>query len=157
MKNTLIVALCLCFAAGLVLLLCGCRKTEPKPEPAETEPVPDDGTSVILVNELTEADFWILPRTEENLKTTTWGKATAADLGENASVRLSLAALGGPGTYIFRAITPKGMYFSADGVELKDGYVLTLKKNGEIAEWVLEVADADGEPVGTYEVFGARL
>ena len=155
MKHLLWIAACGVLTLS-ALVWWGCRTKEPAPETTSVL-YAGEGPSITVVNELKESDFWILPDTEANRKTSLWGKAAIAGLGLNETCRLSLTALGGPGDYHLRAITPDGMYFSASGVTLEDGYVLTLKNGGFVGAYLLEVADADGVLVETYQVFGAAL
>ena len=51
--------------AGLLLMSCN----QGKGSEAEGENM----IEVTFVNEVEDADIWILPQTEENLKTTVWG------------------------------------------------------------------------------------
>ena len=71
-KIILIAALVL--AVGLSFF--ACRKTEP----AEPGPTEQTGPEITVVNEAVKADFWILPDTEANRKTSLWGTASADDL-----------------------------------------------------------------------------
>ena len=91
-KRKTAVRIAICALIGSLLF--GCGKTE---QPAVTEaptPVPDSGAAIVFVNGLQQADVWILPETEKNLKTTVWGTATIAKLGTDGEQRLSLDARG---------------------------------------------------------------
>ena len=146
-------AIALCVLAGALLF--GCKGTD---RPDTDEPVTDpvSGAEISFVNEAEDADVWILPETEENLSTTLWGTATVAKLGANEERRLSLAALGGPGTYIIRAIGTDGMFYAADGILLDAGCTVRLRKHDSLASADIEVLDAGGA-AETYPVFAAKL
>ena len=148
MKRLILTVACLLLAA----LLCACGPEEPAvPDPAEE---PD----LAFVNGLdTAADVWLLPQTEENLRTTVWGAATLPELDAGGEGQLSLTALGGPGVYILRVIDKDGMYYAADGVELETGCVLRLCESEDPGAATLEVTDVTGAQVAVYSVFAARL
>ena len=135
-----------CFLA--LLLLCGCQVKE------RIEMEPTSTKSVTFVNEVRDADAWILPQTAANLKTTVWGTATVpkAKMGESREVPLGEAGDGG--LYIFRMIDVDGFFYSANGIVLEDGW--RVKVGGEDGV-VLEVRDGGGGLQNTHEVFVARL
>ena len=147
MKKLLFIAVCVIVG----LLLAACRKTPAKPE----NPAPADGIGVTLRNEAGEADFWIIPDTEKNRRTTLWGTATAAKVqaGEEREI-----TLGAPeGQFLLRVIDTESWYHSADGVALKEGDTLRLAADPDNERaLILEVTSADGA-AETYKVFSARL
>ena len=152
-RTPLRIALCVLIGS----LLFGCGKTE---QPAVTEaptPVPDSGAAIVFVNGLQQADVWILPETEKNLKTTVWGTATIAKLDTDGEQRLSLDALGGPGVYILRMIDTHGMYYAVDGIALEDGYTVRISRGEEPPSALVEVTDSGGAAVASYTAFAARL
>lgn len=111
--------------------------------------------SVNLINEIHDADVWILPKTEENLKTTVWGTATVHSLkGESAET--PLCEPGDDGLYLFRMIDTDGFYYSANNVALEADYTLTVKEI-DIMRFTLEVMDSNGAEVATYDLFAAKL
>jgi hypothetical protein len=142
MKRKALLAACLLLGA----CLSGCTAAK------DAKPA----AAIAFVNEAEEADLWIVPDTPENRKTTVWGTATASGLGLNETAAVSLDALGGPGTYLIRMIGRRGMYYEVNGVVLEDGYTVRLR-TGPGLEVTVEVTDADGETVATYEGFAARL
>ena len=137
-----------CFAlCTLFMCLFGCTKT---PEPS----VPR--ITVTVENEATEADIWIIPDTEANRKTTVWGTTTVGKLAKNSAVTAQ-ATQDEAGQYLFRMIDVDGYYYAASGIALSDGYTLRLKVLEGVMQYALEVSDASGEILETYEVFCARL
>ncbi len=146
MDKTALIVLCLL----MLLLLGGCRAETP------TEPHPDTGTSVCFINEGKEADVWILPETEKNMKTTVWGTATAAKVQPGEHRRVPLCEPGSSGRYLLRMIDTDSFYYSANGIALADGWTLTLKED-EAHAVTAEVTDETGALQSIYEVFAAKL
>ncbi len=156
MRKTILILLCVLIPS--LLFGCTAKKTEPgDPAPEKPDPASDGGGAVVFVNGLKEADIWILPETEKNLKTTVWGTATIAKLPTDGEQRLSLDALGGPGAYILRMIDTNGMYYAVNGISLEDGYTLHIRAGEDPMAPALEVTDAEGAAVETYSGFGGRL
>ena len=83
-------------------------------------PVTYDRT-IAMVNSVNEADIWILPKTEENLKTTLWGTATAGKMQLHESREVQLEAPADNGLYIFRMIDTDKMYYSAEDIVIEAG------------------------------------
>lgn len=130
--------------------LCSCQAEE------QTGTKVTDSRTVICINGVTEADLWILPQTEENLKTTLWGTATLAKVGTGESRPALLPEPGDGGRYLFRMIDTEGFFYSANGVTLEAGWTLEIK--GDDAPSVtLEIRDGVGTVRYTYEVCTARL
>ncbi len=153
MKKTVwIIACCL-----LLPLLFGCGSEEQGSD-AEPEPVIEYTSTVSFVNELTEADLWLLPQTEENLKTSLWGTASAAKVKTGESREIRLPEPGDTGCYIFRMIDVDQYYYSANDLVLEDGWTLSIKtEDGDAQTLTVEVKDTDGAVKGTYSVFAAML
>ncbi|MBQ1319978.1 MAG: hypothetical protein IIY53_07090 [Solobacterium sp.] len=150
MKTIKLLAVCM-----LALFAAGCtRAEEPAPE------APAAGT-VIFVNEVTDTDVWILADTEENRKTTVWGTPAVRGLKVNTETEAQLCEPAENGLYLIRMISAGKMYFSADDVVLEDGWTIRFRVgkyyNDHPVSWVLEVTDTEGNPMETYEVFGAAL
>lgn len=116
----------------------------------------ESGKTATFINEANDADIWILPKTEKNLKTTVWGTATAAAVKKGESRSFELCEPGEGGMYIFRMIDTDGLFYSANGIMLKAGHTLRIKEN-DIMSFTLEVADEKGALQSTYEVFAAKL
>ena len=138
--------------AGLfvILLFAGCGAKQQNNTKTEND------KTLAFINKVKDADVWILPETEENLKTTLWGTPTAAKVkaGENRSV--SVGEPGGGGKYIFRMIDTEHFYYSANGISLEEGWSIEIKGE-DMNEMTLEVSDENGDLKNTYEVFAARL
>jgi len=112
--------------------------------------------TVNFVNGVRDADIWILPETEENLKTTLWGTATASGVKKNESCKAPLCDAGDDGLYIIRMIDTDNIFYSADGIALEAGW--TVRITGEDLQSVkVEVTDENGALKNTYEVFAASL
>ena len=141
----------LCILAGAFLVSCA-GKGPDVPEPD----VPEATVKVSFINEVEEADFWILPQNPEILKTTLWGTATVAKLGTGSGTELLLREPEEAGTYIFRAIDWHKMYYSANDVRITEGSSIRFVKLND-HETVLVVTGSDGKDSTEYEVFSARL
>lgn len=113
-------------------------------------------TNVTFFNETEKMDVWILPETDENLKTSLWGKATlaGADTGESYILKVSKPET--VTTFIFRAIDEDKIYYEANGITLEADCTIKLKKE-EPFTFTIEVISKDGNILGTYSVFAAAL
>lgn len=145
MKKAVSVMLCL----FILLLFCNCSTKESEPVQTTYD------RSVTVVNGINEADIWILPKTEDNLKTTLWGTATAGKVKLHETREISLGKPGDNGLYIFRMIDIDKMYYSAEDIVIEDGWTLEIK-GGSLDAVSIDVIDKDGNTT-TYEVFAARL
>jgi rhodanese-related sulfurtransferase len=112
--------------------------------------------TVWFLNGVKDADVWILPQTESNLKTTVWGTATASKVQTGERRETSLCAPGDGGYYMLRMIDAEHFYYSANSITLKAGWTLEIKGD-DLHSVTLEVSDENGALVSTYEVFAARL
>ncbi len=144
MKKAVLIFVCL-----FTLLLCGCDSKE------QSDMDNKNGT-VTVINKVKDADIWILPQTEKNLKTTVWGTATVSKLKTDESRQAPLCEPGDDGLCIFRMIDTDSFYYSANGIKLENGDTLEIKENKEQA-FALEVRDENGRVKNTYEMFSARL
>ena len=138
-----------CLLLGLALF--GCRAEE------KTEDTNVVKMMIPFANEVTDTDVWILPATEDNKKTSLWGKATLEKLPAGEEGAFSLEELGGSGLYLFRAIDTSGGFYAANDVFLDEGYSLRFTTEGGFSEAVLEVRDAQGVVVDTRSVFEGVL
>ena len=130
-----------------MLFLCGCKATG-------TDNIKNN--AITIINEVEDADIWILPKTEENLKTTVWGKATVSEVKINETRKAPLCEAGENGLYIIRLIDSNKIFYSADDVVLKSGW--TVRITGDDLQSVkLEVVDESGVLKNTYDVFAASL
>lgn len=145
MKKIIIITICL-----LMTVLYSCKAEE-----AENMEVTNSAT-ITVINDVKEADFWILPQTQENQKTTLWGTATAAKVQTGESRQAFLSEPGDGGLYLLRMIDADGFFYSADGIILRSGWVIRIKGNDR-HEVTAEVTDENGALDNTYDVFSARL
>lgn len=129
------------------LLLCGCKANN-------TDTVSD--MYITVINGVKDADIWILPETEENLKTTVWGTATASDVKTNESRKAPLCEAEENGLYIIRMIDTDKIFYSADGIMLESGWTVHIKGN-DLRSVTAEVTDENGVLRNTYKVFAASL
>ena len=113
--------------------------------------------TVTFRNELTEADVWILPQTEENLKTTLWGTPDAGALGAGKSAELRLTNPALAESWLVRIIDAEKAYYSAQDLKLEDGWTVVFKSEGSKADAVIEVLDESGAVVCSAEAFTGVL
>ena len=112
--------------------------------------------NVTFINEVNDADVWILPQTEENLKTTVWGTATVSQVKTGESRKTPLCEPSEDGLYIFRMIDTDHFYYSANGLTIEAGWTVKIKGE-DLHSITIEVTDENGTLQKTYEVFVARL
>ena len=130
-----------------MLLLCGCGANP-------TEPV--SNKTVTFINGVKDADVWILAETEENLKTTLWGKATVSGIKKDESRKAPLCDAGETGLYILRMIDTDSGFYSADSIALEPGWTVRITEE-DLRSVKLEVTDENDVLKNTYEVFAAKL
>lgn len=146
MKKAVPIIVCIIISA----LICGCGAKE------QNHMATEGCKTATFINEANDADIWILPKTEKNLKTTVWGTATAAAVKKGESRSFELCEPGDGGMYIFRMIDTDGLFYSANDIVLQAGHTMRIKEN-DIMSFTLEVADEKGALQSTYEVFAAKL
>ncbi|MBR0413703.1 MAG: hypothetical protein IJI67_01365 [Clostridia bacterium] len=152
MKKTVLIAACLL----TLLLLCSCRATQQNQTEVTETMHSENEQTVTVINEVKEADIWLLPDTEANRKTTLWGTATAAKVSTGESRTAPLCEAGDNGHYLLRMIDSDSFYYSANDISLKAGDTLTIKGN-EDGGASAAVTDESGKVLATYDVFSARL
>ncbi len=113
--------------------------------------------SVTFQNDVGEADVWLLPQTEENLKTTLWGTPSAGALGKGESAELTLTNPEYAEAWLVRIIDRNKAYYSAQDLKLEDGYTVVFKSEGSKFDAVIEVHDASGAVVFSAEAFTGVL
>ena len=113
--------------------------------------------SVSFQNEVEEADVWLLPQTEENLKTSLWGTPSAGALEKGESVELTLTNPGYAEAWLVRIIDRNKAYYSAQDLKLEDGYTVVFKSEGSKFDAVIELHDASGAVVFSAEAFTGVL
>ncbi len=111
---------------------------------------------ISFVSEAVDADVWFLPETDENLKTTLWGKATIPGATAGEPFELTVSVNASSGAAIFRAIDGDKTYYSANGIALENGYSVRLGEDDDFS-YFIEIVDAEGNDVGKYPVFTAKL
>jgi hypothetical protein len=148
---------------GAVLLLssAACKAEQGESEmkkKSQTDPVAK--ISVSFINDVETADVWILPQTEENLKTTVWGTATFSKMktGEKGSSDVSDA---GSGKYIIRIIDTDHAYYAVNDIELGNGYSIRFMTDSSKYDAEVIVLDEKGNKTASKEnvfegVLGAR-
>ena len=130
-----------------MVLLCGCGANP-------TEPV--NNKTVNFINEVMDADIWILSETEENLKTTLWGKATVSGIKKGESRKAPLCDTGENELYIIRMIDTNNIFYSANSVALEPGWTVRITGN-DLNSVKAEITDENGVLKNTYKVFAASL
>ena len=122
------------------------------------EPTMDVKTlgSVTVINGIQDADMWIIPQTEQNLKTTLWGTATAAKVKPGETRQAALCEPGDDGLYLLRMIDTDGYYYSANGLSLEANWTIQIRED-DMHAVTADVLNADGDIVATYELFSAKL
>ena len=146
----------LVFLLGVMVMsgLVGCGK--PKDGEAQTAAVTEEIT-VGFVNEVAEADVWVLPQTPENLKTTRGGAATVSGLaaGERQDLRLSRTEQ--DQVWMVRILDRDHGYYAARDLALEEGYCLEFRSDGDRLQAVLRVLDRDGKEISSQEAFVGTL
>ena len=113
--------------------------------------------SISFQNEVEEADVWLLPQTEGNLKTSLWGTPSAGALEKGESAELTLTNPEYAETWLVRIIDHEKAYYSARDLKLEDGYTVIFKSEGSKFDAVIEVHDASGVVVFSAEAFTGVL
>ncbi len=115
---------------------------------------------VTFVNEVQTADVWILPQTEENVKSSLWGTATIGKLDAGAQREVGIDETDGAEAYIIRIIDDEHAYYAVKDVLLGDGYSIRFQTADKKYDAVIEIVDADGNVLRTERafvgVFGAQ-
>ena len=140
------------FLFGLILImilpLSGCKE--------ENTLSTSNGRTVTFINDILEADVWILPDTEANRGTSRWGTSPVRKAGTGTPLQAPLCDPGDNGLYLFRMIDEDGYYYSASGIELKKNWTVRILEK-EFRHVVLQITDGTGEPVAEHDVFAAKL
>ena len=113
--------------------------------------------SVTFQNEVEEADVWLLPQTEENLKTSIWGTPSAGALRKGETAELTMTNPEYAETWLVRIIDRNKAYYSAQDLQLEDGYTVVFKSEGSKFDAVIEVHDATGNLVFSAKAFTGVL
>ena len=146
MKKTILIFVCV----FMLLVVCGCETGEQSNMEIEKT------KQITFINELNSADVWILPQTDENLKTTVWGTAIISKAETGLSRQAMIPEPSEDGLYIFRMIDNDHFYYSANGLTIETGWTVKIKGE-DLHSITIEVTDENGTLQKTYEVFVARL
>lgn len=149
MKRIGLVLLCL----AVLCLLAGCDREGTENVNSKTS---DVTAAVTIRNGVTEADVWLLPDTAENRSTSLWGTATEAKVKTEESRKAALPEPGDDGRYLLRMIDTDGMYYSADGLTLANGWQIEIREV-DIMRVTATVTDENGAVQSVYDVFSAHL
>ena len=118
----------------LCLLFCSCGAVQGEPDMnPDNQSRSQSSISVTFLNNVEEADIWILPQTEDNLKTSLWGTPTVSKMrvGEQKAITISDE---GTGRYIVRIIDSDQAFYAAgfETDETKyDAAISVLDQNGD--------------------------
>lgn len=140
MKKILLIALCVVISLGL--FSCKNKENDEKSKKI-SESSAEKLISVEFINEVVKADVWILPQTEENLKSSLWGTATISKIkaGERKTVKIKENE---EKTYIIRLIDTEKAYFSVNDVVLDNNYSIVFKTDESKYDAVISVFDENG-------------
>ena len=136
MKKVLTAAL---FVIASILLI-SCETNQGENEMKKNSK-PNNPVSVTFINDVEQADIWILPQTKEILRTTVWGKSTISKLksGEEKTVSLNDTE----GKFIVRIIDRNSAYYAADEITLRDGYKIHFKTEDTKYESTIDIVDTN--------------
>lgn len=147
MKKTLVVLAVLLMVFSMAS--CG-KEKEPKTETIKT-------CEIGVLNEIPDADVWILPDIETYRKTTSWGTANIAKADSNSKEKIQAIVEDGQGMYLIRIIDADKMFYSADGVAIGEGQYIVLRLGENSMSAFAEVHNADDSLDKEYEMFVGRL
>ncbi|MCR5150961.1 MAG: hypothetical protein K6B52_07020 [Clostridiales bacterium] len=110
-------------------------------------------SQITFINEVEKADIWILPQTQENMKSSLWGSATIKNLlaGEQREIQTGNTAE--EENFIIRIIDDQHAYYSANGVTLNDGCVIRFMTDDSRFDAVIEITDSQGNILYSRKAF----
>ncbi len=112
--------------------------------------------NVSFRNEVEQAQIWLLPQTEANLKTSLWGTPSARlGVGESAELRLTEDETAE--TWMVRIIDEDHALYSAQDLKLEDGDTVVFRCEGDKFDAVIEVLDPNGAVIFSAEAFTGVL
>lgn len=134
----------------LCILLCSCSAELGEPDMTRSVQTEANTVSITFINYVEEADIWILPQTEENLKTSLWGTPTFSKMkaGEEGTPAVTDE---GTGRYIIRIIDTDHAYYSANDLVLDDNYTVHFKTDDSKYEAGIIILDENGDSSTTVE------
>ena len=137
-----------------------CVPPEQPESSQENTPAAEPGSRVEItfIGDDKNADVWILPQTDEILKTSLWGTATVADCPADAEQKLALDPSGDSGIYVIRIIAGDGGLYSANDIHLEEGYSIRFSRGKTADDSYLKIIDETGAATDTREhVFEGML
>lgn len=150
MKKLLSVLLCilLCFA------LSACKGKDDGSAMTNTDETKvQESISVTFINDVADADIWILPQTDENLRSSLWGTATISKLKAGDKRTADINNISENGKYIVRIIDADHAYFSAKDMVLEDSYTIRFKTDDSKYEAKIISFDQNGKELFSKEAF----
>lgn len=146
MKKVLLIILCVLTS----MILFSCKDGDDVKKNSET--TSEKTISVTFVNDVEEADIWIMPHTQENLKTSLWGTATISKLnaGEKQTVSIGESE---DEKYIVRIIDKDKAYYSASEMILETGYTVQFKTDDSKYEAAIVSLDQNGKEIASKKAF----
>ena len=140
MKKKLLIPIC----AIICVLLCSCGTEQGEVDMETSSPTEVRTISVTFVNEVKEADIWILPQTEENLNTSLWGTPTFSKMKAGDS-RKGAVSFADSGRYILRIIDTDSGYYSANDLVLGDDLTVVFSTSDTKYEATVVILDENGD------------
>ena len=144
----------------ICLFLCSCKEEQGESNMNQLNETESKGASVTFINDVEEADIWIIPQTEENLNSSVWGTPTFSKMraGEKETHILSDE---GTGKYIVRIIDTDQAYYASNDIVLDNHYTVRFETDGAKYDAQIVVLDEKGNIVSSFEnvfegVFGAN-
>lgn len=149
----MIAALIVLIVTGVLFIWLGTKlmKNEDEIDRKGTPSESGKTISVTFVNEVEEADIWILPQTEENLQTSLWGVATIPKL--KSGVQKTVGINGNQEKYIVRIIDVDQAYYSANDIALDENYMIWFRTDESKFEAKLVTSDPRGNSVTSENIF----
>ena len=116
----------------------------------------DRSINVTVVNGVEKADIWIIPQTQENLKTSLWGApdVSALDAGQEKNIDLCDTC---DGRYIIRMIDKDKALYAVRDITLKNGYTVRFRTDDTKYEARIEIIDKNGIILSSSEAFEGIL
>ena len=116
----------------------------------------DRSVNITVVNGVEKADIWIIPQTQENLKTSLWGTphVSALDAGQEKNIGLNDIS---NCRYIIRIIDEDNALYAVRDITLKNGYTVCFKTEDTKYEARIEIIDENGNILSSTEAFEGVL
>lgn len=143
MKKKLLIPVCLI----ICLLLCSCETWQ---EQASVNSSQNKTMTISFVNDVEEADVWIVPQTEKMLKSSVWGTPVFSKMkpGKEEACTVSDSEAG---IYMIRIIDSQQALFAANDVFLDNGYSVCFKTGASKYEASIVILDENGKTAALNE------